>query len=263
MTTREAVGRAIPIVLLAACLAVLLWIYVEHRNLPVNALRAKSAIVFEHPAQPGAIIDAITTAYGVYVNLEYPNDPGGEAAYIPEMFPSVEVGDSLQSFFDSIKEESDGLLVGLQIGESLCIVPKKRAWTDHRSNLDRIIGASIEDVSAAAALHAIASAVNQYSVAGYRLTLNPGAVHAGFAPPEAFRMDSVEPLIASKITAREAICRVLDESPFETSWVYGHSRGAAYLTIHFYESGTRVSRKPATPEEEAYWQNYAEIEPRG
>jgi hypothetical protein len=262
MTTREVIGRAIPIVVLAACLAVLLWIYADHRNLPINALRAQSPIEFEYPAQPPEIIDAITAAYGVYVNWEYPNDPGGEGAYIPDMYPSAAVGDSLQTFFDSIEEESYGLLEGLQIGESLCIVPKKRSWTDHRSNLDRIIGVNIEDVNTAAALWTIAIAVNQYSVEGYPLKLNPGAVHAGFVPPKAFGAEKIPPLHESQITAREAICAVLDAAPFEASWVYGHSRGAAYLTIRFYENGAMVLQKPATPEEEAFWSAYAEVEPQ-
>jgi len=255
MTVRELIGRAIPIALVAAGVALAVALYADYRNQPLNALRAKTLIEFDHPVRPGVIIDAITTAYGVYVNFEYPNDPGGEATYLPEMQPSAAVGDSLQTFFHSIEEESDGLLKGLQIGDSLNIIPANRRWTDHRSNLDRIIGANIEGVSAADGLRAIASAVNQYSVPGYPLQLNPGGVRAGFAPPDVFNTATIKPVSASQITAREAICRVLDGAPYETSWIYGHSRGEAFLTIRFYENGGLMKGTPASPEEQAFWSN--------
>ena len=262
MTTRESIGRAIPIGLLAGVVALAITFYVQYRNLPVNALRAHSAIVFEYPVAPGKIIDAISTAYGVYVHFEYPNNPGGEASLLPEMQPSADVGDSLQSFFDSIEEESEGLLEGVQIGDSLCIVPKKRAWTEHRSNLDRIIGVRVEDVSAADALRAIANAVNQYSVEGYPFKLNPGGVRAGFIPPDAFKTEKVPPIYATEITAREAICRVLEHSSYPASWVYGHTPSGAYLTIRFYENGVLLKRPPASPEEQAYWARYADMAPQ-
>ncbi len=262
MTTREAIGRAIPIGLLAAGIAMAVAFYVQYRNLPVNALRAQTAIAFDYPVPPGKIIDAISTAYGVYVHFEYPNDPGGEAALLPDMQPSAKVGDSLQSFFDSIEEESEGLLEGVQLGESLCIVPKKRAWTQHRSNLDRIIGVSIEEVSAADALRAIANAVNQYSVEGYPLKLNPGGVRAGYMPPDAFKTEKIPPIYATEITAREAICRVLEHTSYPASWVYGHAPSGAYLTIRFYKDGVLLKRPPASPDEQAYWSRYAEMAPQ-
>ncbi len=262
MTIREAIGRAIPIGLLAGGMALAAVFYNDYRNRPVNALRAGSAITFEYPVPPNMIIDAIATAYGVYVNFEYPNDPGGEAAYLPDMQPSAEVGDSLQSFFNSVEAESDGLFEGLEIGGALCIVPKQRLWTEHRSNLDRIIGADIADVSAADALRAIVSAVNQYSVDGYPLKLNPGGVRAGFVPPESFRTEVVAPLRAEQITAREAICRVLTSASQENSWVYGHSRGEAYLTIKFYEDGSLVQRIPGSSTDLSYWHGLAGIQPQ-
>ena len=255
MTAREATGRAIPMALLVAGVALAVALYVEYQNQPLNALRAKTPIAFDYPVPPGMIVDAITTAYGVYVNFEYPNEPGGKPALLPDMQPSANKGDSLKTFFDSIEEESEGLLEGLQIGDSLCIVPSERRWTDHRSNLDRVIGANIKDVSAADALRAIAGAVNQYSVAGYPLQLNPGGVRAGFAPPDVFKTVVVDPVVANPITAREAICRVMDGAPYEMSWLYGHSRGKAFLTIRFYENGSLLKGPPASPEEQAFWSN--------
>lgn len=262
MTTREAIGRAIPIGLLAACVALAIAFYVQYRKMPVNALKAHSAINFDYPIPPGKIIDAISTAYGVYVHFEYPNEPGGEASLLPEMQPSAEVGDSLQTFFDSVKEQSNGLLEGVQIGESLCIVPTNRTWTQDRSNLDRIISVRIEEVSAADALRAIANAVNQYSLEGYPLKLNPGGVRAGFMPPDAFKTEKIPPIFAREITAREAICRVLEQTSYRASWVYGHAPGAAYLTIRFYENGALLKRPPASADEQAFWAQYAEMPPQ-
>jgi hypothetical protein len=261
MKPGAALSRAIPVAVILAGCGVMAGLYIEHRNKPVNALRAKSPISFDAPATPGAIVDAIAQAYGVYVNLEYPNDPGGEPAFLPDMQPSAEIGDSLQEFFDVIEAESNGLLTGLEIGGALCIVPKNRLWTEHRSNLDRIIVANIEGVSAADALYSIAHAVNQYSVEGYPLKLNPGGIRAGFLPPPAFQTAPAKSLKSDAITAREAICRVLAGVPYPTMWVYGHVRDSAYLTVRFYENGKLVKRK-GTPEELAAWSNYAGITPK-
>ncbi len=257
MTIREFFGRAIPVGLLAAGVAFAAALYLDYRNAPVNALRAKSAIEFEYPVPPSTIIDAITTAYGVYVSFEYPNEPGGKTAHIPDMQPSAKAGDSLQMFFDSIKAESHGLFEGLDIDGMLCIVPKNRLWTEHRSNLDRIIGADLANIGAADALYAIANAVNQYSVPGYPLRLNPGGIRAGFVPPKAFRTAEVAPLHEDRITAREAICKVLSSAPYESSWVYGHSRGEAFLTIKFYEDGAVMKRIAGSPSERTEWSRYA------
>lgn len=258
MTRRDALGRAVPIVVVLAGFVLIAGLYIEDQSEPVNALRAASPIEFEAPATPGAIVDAIARAYGVYVNLEYPNEPGGQPSFLPDMQPYAEIGDSLQQFFDSIEEESKGLLTGEQIGGALCVVPKHRVWTDHRSNLDRIIATNIGTVSAADALYAIAGAVNQYSVPGYPLKLNPGGIRAGFVPPPSFTSEKVKPLQTDAITAREAICKVLAGTSYAASWVYGHVDDAAYLTVRFYENGELLKRK-GTPEELAAWSNYAGI----
>jgi hypothetical protein len=256
---RRTLGRLVPAAVFAGCITILFAIYMDYRSQPRFA-RAATAMTFEAPVKPGELIDAIRVSYGAYVNFEYPCQPGGDSEYIPDLFPAAQPGDTLEKVFNDIEDQSDGLFEAVRIAGLLCIVPADRLMHEHRSNLDRVISVRIGEVSAFDALKSIVEAVNQYHVPDYPLRFNPGGIYAGYAPPPAFLTEPIEPIHANNITARQAVSRVIARSELTCSWVYGHMRDAAYLTIRFYENG-ELQQRPAAPEEKTRWDAYIASQP--
>jgi hypothetical protein len=257
---RQTLGRLVPAAVFAGCITVLIAIYVDDRS-QLRFVRAEREMWFEGSPKPGELIDTITTAFGVYVNFEYPCQPGGKSAYIPPLTPSAKPGDTLDYVFNTIEKQSNGLFEAVEIAGLLCIVPSEREMAENRSNLDRVISLRIGEVSAFDALHSIVEAVNQYHVTGYPLRFNPGGIYAGYAPPPAFLTDPIRPIHANNITARQAVSRVIARTNLPCSWVYGHMRDAAYLTVRFHDVNGRVQTRTPTAEEKQRWDAYIASQP--
>lgn len=195
------------------------------------------------------IASRLAIVYGAPLCFEWP--------YVNDWRGGLEVRDvkfeigpdqTLRSALDMFREKSDGKLLWDLVYGSICIRASDGA-PDSENLLDLNISLSLDGVSTWDAMQELAHEINERATNGRQILVSPRALSTGYGPPDAFRNDIGIRLDLENVTAREALCAIIQASPLEMSYKYAnHGPSQRYpnanlrglLRITFHENGQRM-----------------------
>lgn len=210
-----------------------------------------------------AVVDNSLRAFDAPVNNEGHPDYGRSTPRTVADLPfavkhSVKKNQSLAHCLDELMELSRGLLEVQNILGNTCIVPRKSHKDEILNNLDVPVSLHLENVSTWEALKALGIEINTADATEYSFLISLACIDEGNSPPEAFTEERVISLSLDDVTARYALCTIMNASPLELSYTYvcgTKAHGATdKLMISVHENGKRVlGNDPLTPEEWEWW----------
>lgn len=147
----------------------------------------------------------------------------------------IRKNETLRSCLDRYVELSNGLYEWKVIHNIICLLPKKSSPEQIVNNLDLKVSLHVKEVSTWEALCALAREMNLTArakeVTGYAVCIVPkGPGELKKAPPELTEVRTVS-VDLTDVTAREALCAILQASPLRLKYHYINSRDYDWISI--------------------------------
>lgn len=219
----------------------------------------------------GTAHEFFSFAYGVPINWEWSyvdatKQPLPGADLIPEVLP----GDSLRSALDAMSRKSNPKLILEEISGNLCIRAPFDASEPVVSALDSKVTFTVLNASTWDAMIALARAINESGDTAPMTLIHPMFdVHSRKAPP-GFRDASDISLEFDDVTAREALCTIIEASPFEMSYRYWNyyrplrfpnskPEARIYISLYFDGGFYRLEERQTAEDITLYAEDYAKM----
>lgn len=205
-----------------------------------------------------AVSDAIR-AFDAPVNCEIHPSYGRSTARTVDELPfavkhSVKKNETLRHCLDELVELSRGLLEVQTILGNVCIVPRKQSPEEILTNLDVRVSLHVEGASTWDALKALVTEINSAKATEYGLFVTLRDLKEGKSPPKAFTEEKTISLLLEDVTARHALCAIMNASPLELSYTHVCGTETDTLVISIHEDGKPVvASEPFTSEEMEWW----------
>lgn len=159
-------------------------------------------------------------SFDVPVSYEWPYvDENGVALPWPDIDPWLDGDEDLRSALEMLPTATKGKLSWSEIRGNICILPPVDA-NGTENTLDTVVSLQIQNGSTWDALKQLALEINRGVSLNRRTRFFPRfLVHSREGPPE-FREGNKVSLDLKDVTAREALCAIIHESPFEMAYSY-------------------------------------------
>jgi len=192
----------------------------------------------------------ITAMYPVPISYEGPIS----YSHTPfKIFYTITRNEPLSSALDRLIADSRGLLTWTKLRGTIVIKPKVQA--DEHHAMAAKVSISVESASTWEAFKALEKAINRAKDRQKFLHIFPASfLYGGYPRPE-FTNDKTLTLKIVNVTAREAVCAVMADSPLSLSYIYMESpeeEELDSLLIVIIDIENAQPRKP-TPEQFEFW----------
>lgn len=225
--------------------------YIKANRLDRNATRGEASILYIH--------SHIQRAYGVPASFEWPYVLETRSS---EPAPSIEFefkdSEPLSAVLDRLVLKSKGRLKWETLRDSIVIRPESSGGA-MENNLDVTVSVSLKGVSTWDAVKEVVRVVNRQNKHQRLLDVTPDFLLNGYCAPPGFVEKNDITLKLTNVSAREALCAIIQASCLDFSYTYSNyyrpvrqpnSTPVSHLTLWFFADGKRFRSPELMPRSE-------------
>ncbi len=203
----------------------------------------------------GIAFNKLHRVFDVPISFENIPDLGRSVpiAAQPQIALTVSKGDKLDQCLDRFVGATAGTLTWDVIHDQIVIFPVRQAGAPPVNNLDVVVSLEVSDASVWEACCALGRAINQNSKSDYRLTFFPAGPDEFRNPYPAIVDDQVVTVSVSGVTAREALCAILAQSPVPLSYTYIYRPNSDSVDLDYRKDGKFIFGEVMNEDEMNYW----------